>query len=105
VGNNAGGLCSGGNASYFATNSSGTGGLLIVYVKGNLILNGSIQANGVNSLAPTSDYTNGGASGGGSVNVYYTGTKSGSGTITANGGSGSWRRAGNGTARSLQINF
>lgn len=105
VGNGPGQLCSGANATYFGNNNSGTGGLLIVYVKGNLILNGSIQANGVNSLAATSDFTNGGASGGGSVNVYHTGTKTGSGTITANGGTGGWRRAGNGTARNAQVSF
>jgi len=84
--------------TYEHIGNSGTGGLLVLYVRGNLIVNGSIQANGVNGAGA------GGASGGGSVNVFYSGNYSGSGTLQANGGTGyHGYRAGHGSVRVEQI--
>lgn len=68
---------------------SGTGGLLILIVRGNLKIgpNGSIITNGSNGgNAPSTGA--GGGSGGGVLYVYYGGTLTNNGTLTANGGSG-----------------
>jgi hypothetical protein len=66
----------------------GTGGLLILIVRGNLKIgpNGSIAANGV--AGNTGSSSGGGGSGGGILYVYYGGTLTNNGTVTSNGGSG-----------------
>lgn len=87
---NSGGTASG---SYSAnqTNNDGTGGVLIIYVKGTLSGSGTISANGVNggsyNGAGTLGTSGGGGSGGGSVNIFY-GSDSSSISPLANGGSG-----------------
>ena len=84
-----GGLSSGtGNpagSSDYVHGLNGTGGLLMIY--GNNIVNsdsGIIEANGVSSnvLAKFP----GGASGGGSINIFYNDQFNDNGSITANGG-------------------
>jgi hypothetical protein len=73
--------------------AEGTGGLLILIVRGNLEIgpNGSIPANGSagNDLgfSPASG-GGGGGSGGGVLYVYYGGTLTNNGAVTANGGNG-----------------
>ncbi len=69
---------------------TGTGGLLILIVRGNLKIgpNGSIKANGSaggNAAAPDGC---GGGSGGGVLYVYYGGTLTNNGSVTASGGTG-----------------
>ncbi len=80
---------------------NGTGGLLIMYSK-SLTNNGKIEANGVSSS--TGNRSNGygridpgGASGGGSVNIFYKENyeSTGTGTITANGGAAITGEGGN----------
>jgi hypothetical protein len=71
----------------------GTGGLLILIVRGNLKIgpNGSIAANGITGMTggtPSPGACGGGGSGGGILYVYYGGTLTNNGTVTANGGSG-----------------
>jgi len=69
----------------------GTGGLLILIVRGNLRIgpNGSIAANGITGNGATAPNTGtGGGSGGGILYVYYGGTLTNNGTVTSNGGSG-----------------
>jgi hypothetical protein len=65
----------------------GTGGLLILIVRGNLKIgpNGSIAANGI---AGNTGSGGGGGSGGGILYVYYGGTLTNNGTATASGGTG-----------------
>lgn len=103
AGNNGGTIRpSNAGGGYEVNGSNGTGGLIILYVNGNLILNGTayIESNGTAS-------GNGGSSGAGSVNVFYTGTSTlPSGSIRANGAIGSsYRRSGNGTVRILKKSF
>lgn len=76
----------------------GTGGLLIVMVKGNINIgsNGKIASNGSNGGGP---YYYGGGSGGGSILVLHGGSLSNSGSIEANGGNS----AGKGSVRVEQI--
>lgn len=69
---------------------TGTGGLLILIVRGNLKIgpNGSIKTNGSaggNTAAPDGC---GGGSGGGVLYVYYGGTLTNNGSVTASGGAG-----------------
>lgn len=69
-----------------STNSGeGTGGLLILIVKGNLKIgpNGSITSDGQSG---GTGYSGGGGSGGGVIYVYYGGTLTNNGSITCNGG-------------------
>lgn len=81
---------------------SGTGGVLIVIVAGQLSGNGSIQANGVTVVRPPGS-TAGGGSGGGSVNILF-GTDTSTITPTATGGAGIASGSGGaGTARKLAI--
>ena len=67
--------------------TSGTGGLLILVVRGNLTIgaSGIISSNGSNG---GNAHSPGGASGGGSVIVLYGGTLNNTGTIQASGGIG-----------------
>ena len=65
----------------------GTGGLLIIYAN-DLINEGIIESNGVSPAAVNDRaYTYGGASGGGSVNIFYK-TLTNNGNVTASGGIG-----------------
>ena len=77
---------------YSITGGEGTGGLLILIVRGNLKIgpNGSIVTNGINGGNGMSGYgsAGGGGSGGGVLYIYYGGTLTNNGTTTANGGSG-----------------
>jgi hypothetical protein len=70
----------------------GTGGLLILIVRGNLRIgpNGSINVNGItgNTAGSPGTLGGGGGSGGGILYVYYGGTLTNNGTVTANCGSG-----------------
>ena len=96
AGNPAG---SGGNSSPGATATAGTigaGGLLIIIVRGNVTVNGTISSNGSaggNSIGTTSPSTSnagggGGGSGGGRILIIYGGTYTNVGSVVANGGSG-----------------
>lgn len=84
-GRNSGGFWNG-SSYYNGSRPSGTGGLLILY-SDNLYNNGTISSNGVNSVCNV--YGNwsvgGGASGGGSVNI-FSNRLINLGSMTANGG-------------------
>ena len=88
---NGGGGAGNPNGSNGIQTAEGTGGLLILIVRGNLRIgpNGSVTANGSagNSAQPTAGAGAGGGSGGGVLYVYYGGTLINNGTVTANGGS------------------
>jgi len=75
------------NGSGGTATGEGTGGLLILIVRGNLKIgpNGSIAANGI---AGNNAGAGGGGSGGGILYVYYGGTLTNNGTATASGGTG-----------------
>ena len=69
----------------------GTGGLIILVVKGNLTIGsgGSITCIGSNSGTCSGGnawHGSGGASGGGNIVLAYRGTYTNNGTVTANGG-------------------
>lgn len=68
--------------------NTGTGGLLAVFSRGNINITttGKIEANGV--AGGLGYVAGGGGSGGGSVNVFYSGSLSNAGAITATGGTG-----------------
>jgi len=102
---NAGGGA--GNPGGSPNGAIGTGGLLILIVRGNLKIgpNGSINANGSNGGSASSPGSGGGGggSGGGIIYVYYNGKLTNNGTIAANGGNKGTggNVAGNGGAGSL----
>ena len=79
----------GGPSSAGTVGQDGTGGLLILIVRGNLKIgpNGSIVTNGSNG-GTGGGYAAGGGSGGGVLYIYYGGTLTNNGTITSNGGAG-----------------
>jgi len=81
------------------TITSGTGGLLILIVRGNLKIgpNASITTNG-SAGNNGSAAGGGGGSGGGVVYIYYGGTLTNLGSITSNGGSGGTGPGGAGAA-------
>lgn len=81
------------------TGQSGTGGLLILIVKGNLTItaSGIISSNGKSNNA-SAGTSCGGSSGGGNILVLYAGTLTNSGTIQANGGAASTGSTANGAA-------
>ena len=82
---------SGGGGSPTATSgTSGAGGLLIIIVRGNVSITGTISSNGSNggTGGGGANGGGGGGSGGGRIIIVYGGTYSNSGTIQANGGSG-----------------
>ena len=82
-------LGSGGGSSYAGAGGSG-GGLIQITAGGNMIVNGTISANGANG-------TNARAGGGSGGSIWLTGlTLSGSGAISANGGSGDPTHGGGG---------
>lgn len=64
----------------------GTGGVLILLIKGNLSGTGTISANGVNGGTGINSSASGGSSGAGRIIILYEGTNTFSGTTTANGG-------------------
>lgn len=69
----------------------GTGGLIILVVRGNLTIgaNGSIESKGKNGgLSNMSNSSGGGGSGGGSINIFYGGTYTKNGSVIATGGNG-----------------
>ena len=72
--------------------NTGTGGLLLLIVRGNITINGTLSSNGAtggDGTRPTS-YAGGGGggSGGGRIMIIYGGTYTNAGTIVANGGNG-----------------
>jgi hypothetical protein len=73
------------------SDGAGTGGVLIIYVKGVLSGSGTISANGVQGVyytgVGTTGTSGGGGSGGGSVTIFYN-TDSSSISPAANGGAG-----------------
>ena len=87
---NGGGIGAGGN------NALGTSALLILIVRGNITINGTISSNGSNggpgtdpvSPGPSWSGGGGGGSGGGRIMIIYGGTYTNAGSIVANGGSG-----------------
>lgn len=90
--NNGGGAGNpGGNPGGVASTigGNGTGGLLILIVRGNLKIgpNGNITTNGI-AGGTGSPSQGGGGSGGGIIYIYYGGTLTNNGTVTSNGGSG-----------------
>ncbi len=72
--------------------NTGTGGLLILCVSGDLTIgsSGRIEANGTTGSPPTglAYSSGGGGSGGGVAAIFYGGTFTNNGTISAHGGSG-----------------
>jgi hypothetical protein len=69
--------------------SIGAGGLIILIVRGNVTINGTISSNGSigGSCAPTGG-GGGGGSGGGRIIIIYGGTYSNVGSVVANGANG-----------------
>ena len=69
--------------------SVGSGGLIILIVRGSVTINGTISSNGAigGSCAPTGG-GGGGGSGGGRMIIIYGGTYSNVGSVVANGGNG-----------------
>ena len=94
---NPGGTDGGGGGTNYNGNT-GTGGVVMIFVKGTLSGNGTVVANGVNNIGGAGS-AGGGASGGGSATLIYT-TDSSTVTITANGGTVGGA-GGAGTARKL----
>lgn len=114
------GVSSGGSGNPIGANGGqfGTGGLLIVYVDRSFVndFNAVIEANGTDGGITTnsaSNYVNGGASGGGSINIFHRGSFVNNGAITAKGGKGTKTAAsiytsgsgGDGSVTTMQITF
>lgn len=105
-------VCSGASNSAF-TGASGTGGLLIIVVYGDITITetGVISSDGLhggNTFCTAG--AGGGGSGGGSINILHTGSFTNNGTIHANGGPGGTGNAvggtgGTGTIRIAQISL
>lgn len=79
----------GGSPTPATSGTSGAGGLLIIIVRGNVSITGTISSNGSNG-GPGGGGANGGGgggSGGGRIIIVYGGTYSNAGTVQANGGS------------------
>ena len=94
----------GGNGS---TGGTGVGGLLIIIVRGNVTITGTISSNGSagsNGGGPYPGWSTsgggGGSSGGGRIIIIHGSTYSNTGTVQANGGSGP---AGSGGAGAITI--
>lgn len=107
--NYMGGVGNPGGASNQSSSASGTGGLLIIVVKGNV----TIQSGGVISADGVTNNTGadrmGGSSGGGNVLLLYGGTYTNSGSVRANGGGtagsggGAGGAGGNGSVQTAKI--
>jgi hypothetical protein len=82
--------------------TNGAGGLLILIVRGNVTINGTISSNGVTG-GPANPQGGGGGSGGGRMIVIYGGTYVNGGTVEVNGGAGGNFRGGNGGAGAITI--
>jgi hypothetical protein len=82
----------GGGAGTTVTGGNGTlgvGGLLILIVRGNVTINGTISSNGSsggNGVRISKGSGGGGGSGGGRIIITYGGTYSNAGSVVANGG-------------------
>ena len=91
-GGNSGGGAGNPNGTGGSQTATGTGGLLILIVRGNLKIgpNGSITTNGSagNNANISGGSGAGGGSGGGVLYVYYGGQLTNNGSVTSNGGSG-----------------
>jgi hypothetical protein len=91
-GGNSGGGAGNPNGTGGSQTATGTGGLLILIVRGNLKIgpNGSITTNGSagNNANIVGGSGAGGGSGGGVLYVYYGGQLTNNGSVTSNGGSG-----------------
>ena len=88
------GLAGAGSPVVGTAGANGAGGLLILIVRGNVTINGTLSSNGSNggtggAFPPGSAGAGGGGgSGGGRIMVIYGNTYTNIGTIVANGGSG-----------------
>ena len=94
------------------TGTAGVGGLLILIVKGNVTVNGTISSNGgaggSGNPNPFGGAGGGGGSGGGRIIITYGGTYTNVGTVVANGGNGgagapAWTAGGAGGAGAITI--
>lgn len=95
--------------------TAGTGGLMIIFVKGNVIVNGSIQSNGSaggnGHKTSSGNYPGsmgGSGSGGGAIHLFHRGTLTGMNKITATGGAAgtglyTGGKGGNGTVNIVQL--
>ena len=79
----------------------GVGGLLILIVRGNVTINGTISNNGATGGGPGAG--GGGGSGGGRIMIIYGGTYINGGTVVANGGAGGPARSGAGGAGAITV--
>ena len=96
----------GGSPTPATSGTSGAGGLLIIIVRGNVSITGTISSNGSNggTGGGGANGGGGGGSGGGRIIIVYGGTYSNAGTVQANGGSaGSPGGAGSGGAGAVTI--
>ena len=84
AGNPGGNSCGGGNCS-IAFGASGVGGLIWLVVGGDLIITGTISADGGPGRGA---HRASGGSGAGAIMILYAGTLSNSGSVAASGGSG-----------------
>lgn len=111
-----GGAGNPGGTAYKAANngSNGTGGLMIIFVKGKVVVTGSIQANGSKGGAGSTNGKlrggPGGGSGGGAIHLIHRKTITGAELITATGGActnpNNWAygsSGGNGTVNIVQL--
>lgn len=103
AGNNGGlGKYVGSGTGIASPGENGTGGLIVLVIKGNLIIgpNGLIAANGSKGGDSTTNgfRVGGGGSGGGSINILYTKNITNNGAIQANGGAGGFAGTYNGGA-------
>jgi hypothetical protein len=94
------------------TGTAGVGGLLILIVKGNVTVNGTISSNGgaggSGNPNPFGGAGGGGGSGGGRIIITYGGTYTNVGTVVTNGGNGgagapAWTAGGAGGAGAITI--
>jgi hypothetical protein len=90
-GANAGGGAGNPGGKYGTGSGLGTGGLIILIVRGNLTIGatGIIESKGTaGKNAPETYSAGGGGSGGGSINIFYGGTYTKNGSVLATGGDG-----------------
>jgi hypothetical protein len=88
---NAGGGAGNPSGNYGTGGGQGTGGLIILVVRGNLTIgtNGKIESKGsAGKDAGGFSRAGGGGSGGGSINIFYGGSYTNNGQVLATGGSG-----------------
>ena len=88
----------GGGAGNPAANRAtpGVGGLLILFVRGNVTINGTVSSTGSTGGNGTTGGAGGGGSGGGRIMILYGGTYANNGTVTVAGGAGNSGDAGSG---------